>query len=273
MMALVFPTIDPVLVSVGGFSVRWYGLMYIAAFLIGHALLRRLVQTVHRIRMTDDQLGELVSTTVLGVILGGRLGYVLFYNLPYYIEHPLEIVAVWNGGMSFHGGLIGVALVGTWFIRKYHLSLLALGDLMVGPSALGLMFGRIGNFINAELPGRPTDLPWGMYFPGELVARHPSQLYAAGKDLFLFLLLWVVYHRAKRDGTTLGVFLAGYGLLRFLVEFTREPDVQVGFIGPFTEGQLLSIPLMLLGAWLLVRGYRATSSMEDERGTTVEHGK
>lgn len=266
---LVFPYIDPTIVRIGGLSVRWYGLMYVLAFVLGSWLLGVLVRRYRRIALTPTLIGDLVFWVTIGVILGGRIGYVLFYNLPYYLGHPLSTLAIWEGGMSFHGGLIGVAVAGSLFSRKYRLSLLPIGDLLAVPSALGLAFGRVGNFLNAELVGRPTDLPWGMLFPGELTPRHPSQLYAVAKDLLLFVALWQVYRRSKVDGTTIFSLLLLYGCLRFLVEFTREPDVQIGYIGPFTLGQLLCIPMVLIGGGGLIwlRPKRGTRAWKKD-GTT-----
>jgi len=253
-LAIAFPAISPTIVSIGGLHLRWYGVMYVIAFVLGSWIAATLLARYQRVRgLNQKGLEDLLFWVILGVIAGGRVGYILFYNLPYYLQNPLELLAVWKGGMSFHGGLIGVAIAGWLFVRKHKLSLLEVGDLLAVPSALGLMFGRIGNFINAELVGRPAspDLPWAMYFPNDLVARHPVQLYSAGKDLLLFALLLVLYRRVERRGVVLGALFLGYGILRTTVELFREPDAHIGFIGSVTLGQLLSLPLIVLGAWML----------------------
>lgn len=255
---LPYPVIDPTLVQIGGLSIRWYGLMYVLAFVIGGAIMAYLVRRYRRIGLSDAQRGDFLVWATFGVVLGGRIGYMLFYNLPYYLAHPMKVFAVWEGGMSFHGGALGLIIAMGLFARKRKLPFLALTDLVVVPTSLGLAFGRIGNFINAELRGRPSDAPWAMLFPNDLTPRHPVQLYAVGKDLLLFWALWEIYRRSNRPGVTAASFLVLYGVLRFGVEFFREPDVQIGYIGPFTLGQLLTIPLVIVGGFLLWKFQRST---------------
>ena len=207
-----------------------------------------------KVDLPKDVLQELITYLVIGVILGGRLGYVLFYNLPFYLANPLEIFAVWHGGMSFHGGLIGASLMGWWFTKKHSLAFYPLADLCVVAVPIGLGFGRIGNFINGELFGRPTNVPWAVVFPqGGPVARHPSQLYEAFLEgLGLFCVLLWMSQRVQTDGVLFWTFIGGYGLARFLVEFFREPDPQLGFVlGPFSMGQILSLAMILTAALFL----------------------
>lgn len=258
MLTLPFPTIDPVLIELGPFALRWYALAYIAGLLLGWRYLRVLVRRpgwAASAEIVDDFL----FYATLGVVIGGRLGYVVFYNPSYFLTHPLEIVAVWQGGMAFHGGLIGVA-VGAWYTARQHgLAPLELGDAAAVAAPIGLFFGRIANFINGELYGRPSELPWAMVFPaGGPLPRHPSQLYeAALEGLVLFAVMaWLARggYEPSRRGRLAGVFLVGYGLARFAVEFVRQPDPQLGLVlGVVTMGQLLSLPMIALGAGLIAR--------------------
>lgn len=257
---LPYPDIDPVIFRIGPLAVRWYGLMYLAGFAAAWSLIRFLARR-RELDLSNEDLSDLIFYAVIGVIAGGRLGYVIFYNPAYFLAHPLEIPAVWHGGMSFHGGLLGVVAACLLFCRRRKLPVLLLGDIVANSAAIGLGLGRLGNFINGELWGRVTDVPWGMVFPqaGPL-PRHPSQLYEfllEGVVLFC-LLLWLNL-RSARPGTALFSFFAGYGLFRFLVEFVREPDPQLGFLWlGATMGQLLSLPMLLFGAaglfWVLRRG-------------------
>jgi len=257
---LSYPQIDPEIFSVGPLSVRWYGMMYLLAFAIGFGIIRYLGK-LRGLAASKDTVSDLFFYVMLGVILGGRLGYVLFYNPGFYFRHPLSIPAVWEGGMSFHGGLLGV-IIATWlFCRKKGLPVLLTGDILVTAASLGLGFGRIGNFINAELWGRTTDLPWGMVFPGAgPLPRHPSQLYEAVLEgVVLFIILMWLHHRKVAFGIPFFSFFIFYGCFRFLVEFAREPDAQLGFLWSFlTMGQLLSIPMILfgIGGWFFIAGKR-----------------
>jgi len=255
---LVYPHIDPIAIKLGPLAVHWYGLMYLAAFIAFLLLGRRRINTRPDLGWSNKELDDLLFWGVLGVVLGGRLGQVLFYEPAYYFQHPTEIIAVWKGGMSFHGGLIGV-LVALWaFGRKTGRSFLQVGDFVAPLVPLGLGFGRIGNFINGELWGRaaPPDLPWAMIFPHvDQVPRHPSQLYQMGMEGFLlFLLLWGYSARPRPVGAVSGAFLVGYGIFRFIAEYFREPDAGIfGHSYLVSMGQWLSLPMVLIGVWLMVR--------------------
>ena len=251
---LVHPNIDPIAFSVGPLAVRWYGLMYLLGFAAGWWL------GTHRIRkgvapVTRQQFDDLIFLAVLGVILGGRLGYVLFYKPEHYFSHPLEILAVWQGGMSFHGGLLGVMLAMVIAARKHRIEYLRLMDFVAPLVPLGIAAGRMGNFINGELWGRVTDVPWGMIFRGAGDApRHPSQLYQfAGEGLTLFLILWWFSSKPRRKGQVSALFLMGYGTLRFIAEFAREPDAFLGYLAlGLTMGQWLCLPMIVAGIALWV---------------------
>lgn len=255
---LTYPQIDPVIFHIGPLAVRWYGLMYLGGFLFASFWIGRLAQS-RGLALDKDRLSDLLFYAVLGVILGGRLGYVLFYNARFFLEHPLKIFAVWEGGMSFHGGLLGVVFAVLIFCWRYQLNILAMADVVAAAAPVGLGLGRLGNFINGELWGRTTDLPWGMVFPraGEL-PRHPSQLYEFFLEgVALFLLLWLLYRLNARRGALFFSFFFGYGIFRFLVEFVREPDTQLGYLwGGATMGQLLSLPMILFGLAGLLWIYR-----------------
>lgn len=249
---LVHPDFDPVAFSIGPLAVRWYGLMYLLGFGLAWWLgLRRIAQG--RAPIDRRQFDDLIFYAVLGVILGGRLGYVLFYKPGYYASHPLEIPAVWQGGMSFHGGLLGVMAAMALAARRHRVDYLRLMDFVAPLVPLGIAAGRMGNFINGELWGRPTDLPWGMLFrnAGDL-PRHPSQLYEfALEGLALFALLWWFSARPRERGQVSAMFLIGYGCLRFLAEFAREPDSFLGILAlGMTMGQWLCLPMIAGGLWL-----------------------
>jgi phosphatidylglycerol:prolipoprotein diacylglycerol transferase len=249
---LIHPNIDPIAFSIGPLAVRWYGLMYLAGFAAGWWL------GLHRISkgmapVNRQQFDDLLFLAVLGVILGGRLGYVLFYKPGYYFSHPLEIFAIWQGGMSFHGGLLGVMLAMWLAARRHNVDYLRLMDFVAPLTPLGIAAGRLGNFINGELWGRTTDLPWGMVFRGAGDApRHPSQLYQfALEGLTLFALLWWFSSKPRPRGQVCALFLLGYGVLRFLAEFGREPDAYLGYLAlGLTMGQWLCIPLIVGGLGL-----------------------
>jgi len=259
---LVHPQIDPIAFAVGPLAVRWYGLMYLFGFGAGWWL------GTHRIRkgvapVTRAQFDDLLFLAVLGVILGGRLGYVLFYKPAHYLAHPLEILYVWQGGMSFHGGLLGVMLAMVIAARKHRVDYLRLMDFVAPLVPLGIAAGRMGNFINGELWGRVTDVPWGMVFRGAGDApRHPSQLYQfAGEGLALFFLLWWFSSKPRPRGQVSALFLIGYGTLRFLAEFAREPDSFLGYLTfGMTMGQWLCLPMVLGGIALWVWGQRSIRS-------------
>ena len=259
-----FPVIDPVIFSLGPLQIRWYGLMYVLGFAASYFLVRKQIITSKDTRLAE-QFENLNLVLILSVILGGRLGYVLFYNLPYYLKHPLEILATWQGGMSFHGACLTLILVGALFCRYKKIPFWKTADMYVVTVPSGLGLGRIGNFITAELYGRVTDVPWGVVFPGGgPLPRHPSQLYEAILEgLLLFAILWLLKGKTAEKsrnwpyGSMLALFLMGYGLFRFIVEFFREPDPQVGFLlNLITMGQLLSSVMMLTGflIWIYRRG-------------------
>ncbi len=250
------PEIDPIAVSIGPLSIRWYGLMYLVGF-IGGAWLG-----VYRARRPGSgwepaEVWDLLFYIALGVVIGGRLGYALFYQFGYYLSKPWEILFIWTGGMSFHGGVIGVLLGMAMYARHHGRSFLSVGDFAVPLMPLGLFAGRIGNFINQELWGRVTDVPWGVVFPvAGPEPRHPSQLYEGFLEgLLLFVLLWWFSSRPRKPGAVGGLFLLGYGISRFCVEFVREPDAHLGAIAFdwMTMGQLLSLPMIGVGLWLLLR--------------------
>lgn len=254
-----FPNIDPVAVHLGPLAVRWYSLAYLVGILLGWWLVKKEHARLPITGLTKKAFDDMVVWAVVGIVLGGRLGYVLFYNTEYYFSHPSQIFHVWEGGMSFHGGMLGFILAFYLFCRKYRVAFFELMDVLALAAPIGLFFGRLANFINGELFGRATDAPWGMIFPhGGDVPRHPSQLYEAGLEgIALFLLLFFVgrYTNArKKPGVLCGVFLVGYSLSRMFVECFREPDAQLGFFFAFvTMGQLLSIPMLVYGLYLLWR--------------------
>ncbi len=261
--------LDPVIFQFGSFRVQYYGLMYIVAFAVTYALVRYRLKTEDRFDITAGQALDMMTAMILGVLVGGRIGYVLLYNLPYYLHHPLEIVLPFrfeNGvtftgisGMSFHGGLIAVVLFSWLYTKKAGIDFFQAVDLFVPAIPLGYTFGRIGNFINGELYGRVTDLPIGMVFPlapdGRL--RHPSQLYEAFfEGIVLFAFLWAVRKRPMPSGATLSLYLIGYGTFRFFIEFVRQPDAQLGFVlWFFSMGQLLCLAMIVAGftLWAFLR--------------------
>ena len=248
--------IDPVALSIGSLQLRWYGLMYLAGFGLGW-MLGRWRASRPGSSWTGPDVDDLLTCVMIGIILGGRIGYVLFYDLPVYTHDPMEIVRIWNGGMSFHGGLLGVLGAFWYFARTRGRTFLEVSDFIAPLIPQGLFFGRLGNFINGELWGKVSDAPWAVVFPGAgPLPRHPSQLYeAALEGLLLFIMLWVFSLKPRKVGAISGLFALGYGVFRFAVEFVRMPDVQLGYLafGWLTMGQLLCVPLILAGAWLLCR--------------------
>lgn len=258
---LLHPQFDPVAFSLGPLAIRWYGLMYLVAFaqfvLLGRWLIRN-----RQAPLTVEQLDDLLFYGMLGVIVGGRLGQVLFYEPGYYLAHPLEIVAVWKGGMSFHGGFVGVLIAMALWARKHAQAWLAVTDFIAPLVPLGLAAGRLGNFINGELWGRIADpaLPWAMVFPqaGDLEPRHPSQLYHIGLEgIALFAILWLYCRQPRPRGAASGIFLIGYGSFRFITEFFREPDHGIfGQSYTVSMGQWLSLPMIAAGLLLLLLAYR-----------------
>lgn len=258
---LTYPRIDPVAISLGPVSVHWYGLMYLAGFVAFVMLGRRRIARRPDLKWTTKDIDDLLFYGVLGVVIGGRLGQVLFYEPAHYLAHPLEIFAIWKGGMSFHGGFLGVLLALTLYARKKMLAWLAVMDFIAPLVPLGLAAGRMGNFINGELWGRVSDVSWAMVFPqaGDALPRHPSQLYQfAGEGVALFVLLWWWSSRPRAVGAVSGMFLLGYAVFRFAAEFARQPDSFLGFPLPgITMGQILCVPMAVAGAWLLARSRRS----------------
>jgi phosphatidylglycerol:prolipoprotein diacylglycerol transferase len=261
---MTFPHFDPVFLRIGPLQFRWYGLMYIIGFIAAYFIIKAGAKK-KQLPLSKDDVADLIFTVALGVILGGRLGYVLFYDLQVYLAKPLEIFAVWHGGMSFHGGLLGAIAAGFYYTRKKGIGFYHIADLGFTAAPVGLFLGRIGNFINGELYGRVTDVPWGIVFPGAGdLPRHPSQLYEATLEgPLMFLILWFLGGRKRPAGVVFWSFIALYGLFRFVVEFFREPDAQLGFIvGRFSMGQMLSLPMLLIGCGMIVLLYRKGSRPE-----------
>ena len=254
-----FPKINPNIIEIGPFKLRWYGLMYVLGFLASYFLIKR-QQRARRIGLQKGVLQDLILFLALGLIVGARLGYVIFYQFPNlidYLKNPLEIIAIWHGGMSFHGGLIGALIAGVLFCRRRHLPFWQVADAVFVTVPVGLGLGRIGNFINGELFGRPSSVPWAMVFPaGGPVPRHPSQLYEALLEgLVLFIILWGLKDLRLRPGAMVCLFVGGYGILRFFAEFFREPDPHIGlFWGVLSMGQMLCLAMLLSAIilWLLL---------------------
>ncbi|MBO4369179.1 MAG: prolipoprotein diacylglyceryl transferase [Desulfovibrio sp.] len=249
-------TLSPIAFSVAGFDVRWYGLMYLAGFLLGWILGRYRAKRLYSNWNTTD-VDDLLTFAMLGVIVGGRIGYILFYDLAVYIQDPSEILRIWNGGMSFHGGLLGVLCAFFYFSRSRHRPFLEVADFVAPLVPQAIFFGRIGNFINGELWGKTSDLPWAIIFPqGGPYPRHPSQLYEAFLEgILLFIILLLFARKRRPNGQISGLFAVGYAVFRFLVEFIRVPDQQLGYLafGWLTMGQLLCLPLFGIGLWLLLK--------------------
>ena len=258
MLDNLYQMLDPIAVQIGPLQIRWYGLAYVAGFICAFLILGSLSKR-WRVRINEDAFFVIVFSVVLGVIIGGRGGYVLFYGDGYYLQHPEKILAFNEGGMSFHGGLVGVLVGGYIASRITHIPFLTLADMGAVGAAIGLFFGRCANFVNGELWGAPTDLPWGVVFGGAAgtMPRHPSQLYEAlleGVVIFCVLFALSRKNPPRPRGTFIGLFLVMYGIFRFLIEFVREPDVQIGYLwgGWLTMGQVLSVPLIVAGIALLV---------------------
>ena len=261
-----FPHIDPVFLNIGPLLFRWYGLMYVLSFIASYFIIRSDVAR-KKLSLTNDDIADLVFYGAMGVVLGGRTGYILFYNLGFYLANPLKLFAVWEGGMSFHGGFLGVALAFWLYASRKKVPFLALADMVALCAPIGLGLGRIGNFINGELYGRATDAAWGIIFPGsDGVPRHPSQLYEAFLEgLVLFFIVRTLSRRYPATGSACWSFIAGYGLFRFIVEFFRQPDAQLGtFFDLLSMGQLLSLPMFLLGSFFVFR-LSQSSSIETNR--------
>lgn len=269
---LPYPQINPIAIQLGPLAVHWYGLAYVAGILLGWIYARRLVANARlwpndTPPMTTTHLDDFIVWVALGVVLGGRIGYVLFYDLDPVLQDPIRAIEIWNGGMSFHGGLVGTTIAMILFSRRNAIPVWCLFDVIAAAVPLGLFFGRIANFVNGELWGRITDVPWAMVFPtGGPFARHPSQLYEAGLEgITLFVVLFVaarVFHSLKTPGVTSGIFVIGYALSRIFVEFFREPDPQLGYLlgsNWLTMGMVLSSPMILIGIWAILRARHAAA--------------
>lgn len=257
--------IDPVAFSIGNIEMHWYGLMYLIGFAIGWALARWRASQPHS-RWTGPEVDDLLTQVMLGVIIGGRLGYVCFYDPSAYLQDPLEIFKLWHGGMSFHGGLLG-SLAAFWlFARSHHKSFWAVSDFVAPLVPQAILWGRLGNFINGELWGKVTDLPWGMVFPtGGYEPRHPTQLYEALLEgLVLFVVVWLYSDKPRKPGAVSGLFAIGYALARILIEFVRVPDAHLGYLafGWLTMGQILCLPVLAIGIWLMWRPAPAVKIQE-----------
>ena len=267
LLTIAFPVFDPIALSIGPIAIRWYALAYICGIVLGWVYARALIKNDRLwggpAPITLPQMDDFILWVTIGIILGGRTGYVLFYNLPFFIQHPAEIFELWKGGMSFHGGFLGCVMAVILFCRKHDLPVLSLGDITTAVGPIGLFLGRLANFINSELWGRPADpsLPWAMVFPnGGPLPRHPSQLYEAGLEgivLFTILAVMIRMGALKRPGLILGSFITLYGLARITGEFFREPDPQLGFLwGGLTMGMLLSAPMVIAGVTIIVVAWR-----------------
>lgn len=272
MGVLAYPHIDPVLITIFGVPIRWYSLAYLGGLLLGWWWARRVALRL-AVPVTRLQIDDFLMWATFGVILGGRFGYVLFYKPLTYLDNPVAILRLWDGGMSFHGGLLGVILAIVLFCRKNAIPLFRFSDMIAPVAPIGLLFGRLANFINGELWGRATDLPWAMVFPSDpvQVPRHPSQLYEAALEGLLLLLVlnyvvWQTSAAQRRPGLLSGLFCIGYGLSRYIVEFAREPDAHLGlFANVISMGQLLSLPMIVFGLWLVWQSGRPHTS-----GSSVE---
>jgi phosphatidylglycerol:prolipoprotein diacylglycerol transferase len=284
-----FPAFNPVLVTIGSFeiswpvhitigpfAIRWYALAYIVGILLGWAYARAIIRNERNwggpAPLKVEDLDDFILWVTLGIIIGGRAGYVLFYNPAEFIAHPMEILQVWNGGMSFHGGFLGCVVAVVWFARRHGVPILSLGDLTCAVAPTGLLLGRVANFVNGELWGRVTDVPWAMIFPrGGDLPRHPSQLYEAGLEGLVLLILLALMVRAgalQRPGLIIGAFAAIYAVMRTFCELFREPDQQLGFFsGGTTMGMLLSLPLFVAGAAMIAFAWHRKSGIDRARTT------
>lgn len=270
-----FPNIDPIAFSIGPISIHWYGIAYVVGILLGWYYARKLSMTDRlwpgdKSPVTPVDLDDFIIWAAAGIVLGGRIGYVLFYDLPAVMANPVRAFEIWNGGMSFHGGLLGTTIAMILFARRNAIPVWSMFDIIAAVAPVGLFFGRIANFINGELWGRLTDVPWAVVFPtGGPFARHPSQLYEAGLEgivllIILSILIWA-FKALKTPGTVTGTFVAGYALSRIFVEFFREPDAQIGYLAGnwLTMGMVLSAPMFALGVWAILRARFAARARQN----------
>jgi phosphatidylglycerol:prolipoprotein diacylglycerol transferase len=248
-----YNNINPTILKIGAFEIRYYGVIFVLGFLIAYFMIAYLAKE-RKIGLSKDDVADFLLYLIIGVVVGGRLFYILFYNLKFYLSNPLEMFSLWHGGISFHGGLIGAIIASLFFCKKKKVSFYELADIVVLPTALGLAFGRIGNFLNGELYGRITNVPWAVKFKGVEGFRHPSQLYESLKNFFIFGVLWFIRNKKLPKGFLFWSFVTMYGTLRFFIEFFREPDPQLGFIiFNLTMGQILCIFMVILGVYFLFR--------------------
>lgn len=255
--------IDPVLLRLGPFEIRYYGLFYLLGFVIAYFMLNHLAKK-RELKIDKDDIADYLLYVIIGTVLGARIFYIIFYNLPFYLGNPFEMLAIWHGGLSFHGGFIGAVIAVIYFCRKKKLDIYEMLDISVIPLALGLALGRIGNFTNGELYGRITDAPWAVKFPDAPGFRHPSQIYESFKNLIIFSTLWVIKDKKMPKGFMFWLFVVMYAALRFVVEFTREPDEQLGFIiGFLSMGQILSIVMFLVGLFFIYKITKLSKSIKD----------
>jgi phosphatidylglycerol:prolipoprotein diacylglycerol transferase len=277
LLTIAFPVFDPVAFAIGPFVVRWYALGYIAGIVLGWFYARALIKNEKLwdgpAPVTLLQIDDFILWVTIGIIVGGRTGYVLFYNVFFFIQHPADIFELWKGGMSFHGGFLGCVAAVILFARRNNISILSLGDITCGVAPIGIFLVRLANFINSELWGRPADpaLPWAMVFPnGGPIPRHPSQLYEASLEgivLFIILAVMIRMGALKRPGMILGSFIAIYGIARIISEFFREPDPQLGFLwGGLTMGMLLSVPMIIAGAIIIAVAWRRKATTSPVQG-------
>lgn len=248
-------TINPVLLELGPFEIRYYGLIFVLGFIIAYFLLIHLAKK-RELNLNREDIADFFLYLIVGIILGSRIFYVILYNLPYYLANPLEIIAIWHGGLSFHGGLIGAVIAGFYFCKRKKIDFYEIADIIVIPLALGLALGRLGNFINGELYGRITNIPWAVKFPDAPGFRHPSQIYESFKNLLIFFTLWTIKDKKFPKGFLFWLFVIMYSALRFIIEFFRQPDEQLGFIIGLTMGQILSIVMFFVGLVFMYKIYK-----------------
>lgn len=254
-----YPSIDPIAISLGPLSIHWYALSYMVGIGAVWWLTSQRAKRRADLDWNAEQISDLLFYCVLGVILGGRIGYMLFYNLPAVADDPLSLFRLWEGGMSFHGGMLGVFAGAWWFARKTNRSFFSVTDFFAPAIPVALGLGRLGNFVNGELPGRESDVAWALVYPGDVVTRHPSSLYQAfAEGVVLFALLWLYSRKPRPEMAVSGLFLIGYGSLRIITEFFREPDTHIGFIAlnMVTMGQILSLPMVMFGIAFMIYAYR-----------------
>lgn len=247
-----YHNINPTLLKLGPFEIRYYGVIFVLGFILTYFIILYLIKK-RDLNLTREDVVDLIFYLMIGIIIGSRLFYVLFYNLSYYLKNPFHIFAIWHGGLSFHGGLLGAIIVSYFFCKKKKINFLELADIVVIPLALALFLGRIGNFLNGELVGRVTNVPWAVKFPGYEGFRHPSQLYESFKNLFIFVILWFMKDKKLKKGTLFFTFIISYSSLRFFIGFFRAPDPQIGYLFGLTMGQILNICMFLIGLIFIIK--------------------